>query len=156
LWQRSRNEATGSSGRIERLEPLERLEQQAVTKGSNRSNRSSRSSRQMRTIKIQQALKTLQPINQEIRYRSCFEGKTFSVGLIAFCPTKNSDAKQINHNDRDVICQVLKGQGRLRSNGRRVSLRPGIICHIPKGTPHDFAAAKSGELILIYSLIKTK
>jgi quercetin dioxygenase-like cupin family protein len=110
----------------------------------------------MKTIKIQQALRGLREINEEIRYRSCFEGKTFSVGLIAFRPSPTSDAKQINHNDRDVICQVLKGQGRLRSNGRRVLLRPGTLCHIPKGTPHDFAAGKSGELVLFYSLIKTK
>jgi hypothetical protein len=30
-----------------------------------------------------------------------------------------------------------------------------MICHIPKGTPHDFAAAQSGELVLFYSLIRT-
>jgi mannose-6-phosphate isomerase-like protein (cupin superfamily) len=50
---------------------------------------------------------------------------------------------------------VLKGRGRLRINGRRIQLRPGIICHIPKGTSHDFAAGKTGELVLFYSLIKT-
>ncbi|MBI2359066.1 MAG: AraC family ligand binding domain-containing protein, partial [Deltaproteobacteria bacterium] len=44
---------------------------------------------------------------------------------------------------------------RLRVNRRRILLRPGTICHIPKGTPHDFAAAKKGELVLFYSLIKT-
>jgi mannose-6-phosphate isomerase-like protein (cupin superfamily) len=38
-------------------------------------------------------------------------------------------------------------------NGKRIQLRPGIVCHIPKGTPHDFAAGKSGELVLFYSLI---
>jgi quercetin dioxygenase-like cupin family protein len=54
-----------------------------------------------------------------------------------------------------VVCQVLKGRGRLRINGRRIQLRPGTICHIPKNTPHDFAAGKTGRLILFYSLIKT-
>jgi mannose-6-phosphate isomerase-like protein (cupin superfamily) len=49
----------------------------------------------------------------------------------------------------------VKGSGHLRVNGKHVPLRPGAICHIPKGTPHDFAAGKSGELILFYSLIKT-
>jgi mannose-6-phosphate isomerase-like protein (cupin superfamily) len=110
----------------------------------------------MKTIKIEQALKRMRSINEEIRYRSCFEGKTFSIGLIAFRPRKNSDLRQINHNDKDVVCQVLKGHGRLRSNGRRVSLRPGTVCHIPKGTPHDFAAGRGGDLVLFYSLIKTK
>jgi quercetin dioxygenase-like cupin family protein len=110
----------------------------------------------MTSIKIEQALKGLRPINEEIRYKNCFEGKTFSVGVIAFRPRKNSDAKQINHYDKDVICQVLRGEGRLRLDGRRISLRPGVICHIPKGTLHDFAAAKKGELVLFYSLIRTK
>ncbi|HEX2932453.1 MAG TPA: cupin domain-containing protein, partial [Candidatus Binatia bacterium] len=63
--------------------------------------------------------------------------------------------KQINHADKDVLCQVIKGSGRLRIDGKRISLRPGMICHIPKGTAHDFAAGKNGELVLFYSLITT-
>ena len=110
----------------------------------------------MKTIKISQALKRLKKINEEIRYTDCFKEKQFTSGLIAFRPTKNSDPKQINHDDKDVVCQVINGSGRLRVNGRRIPLRPGIICHIPKGTPHDFAAGKSGELVLFYSLIQTK
>ena len=109
----------------------------------------------MKTIKITQALKRLKKINEEIRYADCFTEKQFTSGLIAFRPTKNSDPKQINHDDKDVVCQVIKGSGRLRVDGKRISLRPGIICHIPKGTPHDFAAGKSGELVLFYSLIRT-
>ena len=109
----------------------------------------------MKIINLQAALKRLPKLNNEIRYRSCFEAKQFTSGLIAFRPKKNSNPKQINRGDKDVDCQVLKGRGRLRINGRRIQLRPGIICHIPKGTPHDFAAGKTGELILFYSLIKT-
>ncbi|MGH7824174.1 MAG: cupin domain-containing protein [Candidatus Binatia bacterium] len=109
----------------------------------------------MKTIKIQRALKGLRKLNEEIRYKNCFDEKTFTTGFIAFRPGKHSDAKQINHDDKDVVCQVLKGRGRLRANGRRIPLEPGIICHIPKGTPHDFAAGKTGELVLFYSLIKT-
>lgn len=110
----------------------------------------------MKTIKVQQALKNLRKITDEIRYRNCFEEKTFTSGLIAFRPSKNSDAKQINHDDSDVVCHVLKGRGRLRIKGRHIPLQPGTLCHIPKGTPHDFAARKNNELILFYSLIKTK
>jgi quercetin dioxygenase-like cupin family protein len=109
----------------------------------------------MKIINLQAALKRLPKLNNEIRYRSCFKEEQFTSGLIAFRPNKNSDAKQISHADKDVICHVLKGRGRLRINRRRIQLRPGIICHIPKGTPHDFAAGKTGELILFYSLIKT-
>jgi quercetin dioxygenase-like cupin family protein len=110
----------------------------------------------MKVIQLQTALKRLPRLNEEIRYRSCFEEKTFTSGLIAFRPTRQNDPKQINHKDRDVVCQVLKGRGRLQINGRRIRLRPGTICHIPKGTPHDFAAGKTGELVLFYSLIKTR
>lgn len=109
----------------------------------------------VKTIKVQEALKRLKAINQEIRYRSCVEGKGFSAGLIAFKSRKDSDPKQISHRDKDIVCHVLRGSGRLRVNGRRIFLRPGTICHIPKGTPHDFAAGKKGELVLFYSLIKT-
>lgn len=109
----------------------------------------------MKTIKISQALKTLKKINDEIRYADCFKEKQFTSGLIAFRQSKKSDPKQINHDDKDVVCHVIKGSGRLRVGGKRISLRPGIVCHIPKGTPHDFAAGRSGELVLFYSLITT-
>jgi mannose-6-phosphate isomerase-like protein (cupin superfamily) len=109
----------------------------------------------MKIIKINSALKGLKKINQEIRYADCFKTVQFTSGLIAFRPTKNSDRKQIKHPDKDVVCQVIKGRGRLRVNGKRIPLRPGIVCHIPKGTPHDFAAGRSRELVLFYSLIAT-
>lgn len=109
----------------------------------------------MKIIKIPEALKKLKPINREIHYKSCAEGKGFSAGLICFKPGKDADPKQINHRDKDVVCHVLKGRGRLRVNGRKVALQPGTICHIPKGTSHDFAAGKKGEMILFYSLIGT-
>ena len=110
----------------------------------------------MKVIKIKEALRHLQKINEEIRYVSLVEGRRFSTGLISFKPRKDSDPKQIKHRDKDVLCHVVRGSGRLRVNRRRISLRPGTICHIPKGTPHDFAAGKKGEMILFYSLIKTR
>jgi len=107
----------------------------------------------MKIIKISQALKGLKRINDEIRYADCFKTEQFTTGLIAFRPGKNSDPKQITHDDKDVVCHVLKGSGRVRVNGKRFQLRPGMVCHIPKSTPHDFAAGTSGELVLYYSLI---
>ena len=109
----------------------------------------------MKLIKISQALRSLKKLNDEIRYADCFGEKQFTSGLIAFRPTKKSNPKQINHADKDVVCHVIKGSGRLRIDGKRFPLRPGTICHIPKGTPHDFAAGKSEDLILFFSLIKT-
>ena len=109
----------------------------------------------MKVVKVQDALKEMQKISSEIRYKSCVEGKGFSTGLISFKPRKDSDPKQIKHRDKDVVCHVLRGRGRLRINGRRIALKPGTICHIPKGVSHDFAGGKKGELVLFYSLIKT-
>lgn len=109
----------------------------------------------MKVIKITEALKELQQINPEIRYKSCVEGKSFSTGLISFRPKRDTDPRQIRHRDKDVVCHVLRGRGRLRVNGRKIALTPGTICHIPKGIPHDFAAGKNGEMVLFYSLIKT-
>jgi quercetin dioxygenase-like cupin family protein len=109
----------------------------------------------MKVLRINNVLKHFKNLNDEIRYANCFDEKQFTSGLIAFRPTKNSDRKQIKHDDKDVVCHVIKGNGRLRVNGKRVQLRPGMICHIPKNTPHDFAAGRRDELVLFYSLITT-
>jgi quercetin dioxygenase-like cupin family protein len=109
----------------------------------------------MKIINIKSAIKGLKKLNEEIRYADCFADKQFTAGLIAFRPAKKSKPKQINHADKDVVCHVIKGSGRLRVKRKSISLKPGTICHIPKGTAHDFAAGKSGELVLFYSLIKT-
>lgn len=109
----------------------------------------------MKVIKISTALKNLKNLSDEIRYADCFADKQFTAGLIAFRPTKTSNPKQINHADKDVVCHVIKGSGRLRVKRKSISLKPGTVCHIPKGTAHDFAAGKTGELVLFYSLIKT-
>lgn len=109
----------------------------------------------VKRIHISAQLKRLKKLNNEIRYADCFSEKQFTSGLIAFRRSKNSDPKQIEHADKDVVCQVIKGSGRLRIGGKRLPLRAGVICHIPKGTPHDFGAGKAGELVLFYSLIKT-
>jgi mannose-6-phosphate isomerase-like protein (cupin superfamily) len=111
--------------------------------------------RKFSIVSGKEILKQLQEVNQEIRYKSCIAGKRFSTGLISFKPRKDSDPKQISHSDKDVVCHVLRGRGRLRINGRSIALKPGTICHIPRRTRHDFTAVKRGELILFYSLIKT-
>lgn len=109
----------------------------------------------MKVISLNQALRQLKKISPEIRYKGCVEGKKFSAGLIAFKLRKDSDPKQILHRDKDVVCHVLRGRGYLRINDRRMALKPGTICHIPKGTGHDFAAEKKEGLLLFYCLIKT-
>ena len=102
---------------------------------------------------VSKTLKRLKRVNDEIAYASIAEGAGFSSGIIRFRARPRADAKQIRHSDKDVICEVIRGSGRLRAAGRKIALKPGMLCHIPKGTPHDFAASKNKSLVLFYSLI---
>lgn len=116
---------------------------------------SNAASRGPKVVSIDAALAELAEINSEIRHRGCIEGDGFNVGLVSFAATTTTDPKQIVHDDKDVVCHVLKGRGRLRTSGEVTRLRPGMLCHIPRGVPHDFAA-EGDELILCYSLITTR
>ena len=116
---------------------------------------SNASSRGPKVVSIDAALAELAEINSEIRHRGCIEGDGFNVGLVSFAATATPDPKQIVHDDKDVVCHVLKGRGRLRTFEAVTRLRPGMLCHIPRGVPHDFAA-EGEELILCYSLITTR
>ena len=106
-------------------------------------------------VDVDEALAELAAINSEIRHKGCIEGDGFNVGLVSFSPTTTTDPKQIVHDDKDVVCHVLRGRGRLRASGEVTRLRPGMLCHIPRGVPHDFAA-EGDELVLCYSLITTQ
>jgi quercetin dioxygenase-like cupin family protein len=109
----------------------------------------------MKTIKLATAVKHLRKLNNEIRHREFFTAETFASGVIAFSAARNAKPNEIKHDDKDVLCQVIKGRGRLRSAGRRLTLAPGTVCHIPRGTPHDFTTTR-GELVLFYALIRTR
>jgi hypothetical protein len=107
----------------------------------------------MKIIKLNAALKSLK--NSTTRFLCRFRQESnFTSGLIAFRAGKQSDPKQINH-DTERAVPGDQGTGRLRANGKKIPLCPGTLCDIPKGTPHDFAAGRSSELVLFYALIKT-
>jgi mannose-6-phosphate isomerase-like protein (cupin superfamily) len=52
-----------------------------------------------------------------------------------------------------VICQVVRGAGRLRLEDEAVPVAPGSVYRIPAGTPHDFAASEAEPLVLLYTLV---
>ena len=108
----------------------------------------------VKVVNIDATLAELAEVNSEIRHQICIEGDGFDVGLVCFSTTTISDTKQIVHDNKDVVCQVLVGRGLLRVSGSVTRLQPGILCHIPKGVPHDFVA-EGGQLILCYTLINT-
>jgi mannose-6-phosphate isomerase-like protein (cupin superfamily) len=106
-------------------------------------------------IDLSRVRRRLNKLNEEIRYADCFAGAQFTAGVIAFRPSSKANAKQIRHADKDVLCHVIEGRGRLRIGRKRIALRPGTVCHVRKGTPHDFTSGGRGELVLFYSLIKS-
>jgi hypothetical protein len=67
----------------------------------------------MKILKLGEILRSLKKINDEIDYTDCFKSGHFTSGVIAFRPTKNPNPKQIEHTDKDVVCHVVKGTGRL-------------------------------------------
>ncbi|HZU05527.1 MAG TPA: cupin domain-containing protein [Chloroflexota bacterium] len=108
----------------------------------------------MDVLGLDQALTELQPLTAEISVRLWQRGATYEAGLIAFHPQPVADPRQICHADRDLLCQVLRGHGRLRLGAQQVPVAPGLLCRIPAGTPHDFAAQGPEPLVLFYALIK--
>ena len=111
--------------------------------------------RRIQVFDLSRVRRRLNKLNQEIRYADCFAGAQFTAGLIAFRPSSKANAKQIRHANKDVLCHVIEGSGRLRIGRKRIALRPGTVCHVRKGTPHDFTSGGPGELVLFYTLIKS-
>ena len=69
-------------------------------------------------------------------------------------PLNAASGSQITHDDKDVLCYVISGTGRLRSGEREMVLKQGSICHVPAGVSHDFQATGDRELVLFYTLIE--
>ena len=107
----------------------------------------------MDLLRLDQALGELEPLSAEISVRPWHRQAAYETGLIAFHARPDSDPRQILHGDRDVVCQVLQGTGRLRLEGRSVPVERGVLCRIPAGTPHDFAATGAEPLVLFYTLV---
>lgn len=108
----------------------------------------------MEAFRLEELVSHLEPLTREIRFRDLVSRPTFKAGLIAFSPGGSSDPKQITHPDKDVLCYVLRGRGRLRADGQLTPLEPGMLCHIPAKAPHDFGAPAE-EMLLLYVLIET-
>jgi len=105
-------------------------------------------------FRLEELISRLEPLTPEIRFRDLVIRPTFKAGLISFSPEGIADPKQITHSHKGVLGYVIRGRGRLRADGRLTPLEPGMLCHVPPGTPHDFAATGE-ELLLLYVLIET-
>lgn len=94
-------------------------------------------------------LQDLDRLTDEIAYRRFASGPGYECGVTRFLPRPEADARQITHTDKDVVCQVIKGRGQLRTAAQTQDLTPGALCRIPAGTPHDFTAIDE-PLVLFY------
>ncbi len=109
----------------------------------------------MKVLDIPEELKRAKPLSPEMSHRRLVEAHTFEAGVVRFSPGGAADPQQVTHPDKDVLCYVVGGAGRLRADGHETPLRPGLLVHLPAGTPHDFAAADE-PLTLTYCLIRTR
>ena len=107
----------------------------------------------MDVLRVDEALGELRQLNPEISVHTWHRATDYEVGLIAFHPLGDDDSRQIVHDRRDVICQVVRGAGRLRLEDEVVPIEPGMVYRIPARTPHDFAASGAEPLVLLYTLV---
>ncbi len=110
-----------------------------------------------KVLQLEDVAGQLKPLgtSQEIRYTTCVEAGHFTQGVIAFAG-KPASGSQIVHDDKDVLCYVISGTGRLRSGDRELVLKQGSICHVPAGVAHDFQSTGDRELVLFYTLIENR
>ncbi len=59
------------------------------------------------------------------------------------------EAASIAHQDKDVICHVLRGKGRLRIATTTRVLVAEDVCRVPAGIPHDISTLEE-PLVLFY------
>jgi len=107
----------------------------------------------VQVLNLDELIANLERLTPDIRFRDVLSCPTFKAGLIAFAPGGMADPKHVIHPDKDVLCYVLQGRGRLRVDGTLTPLEPGMLCHVPAQAPHDFAATEE-ELLLLYILIE--
>lgn len=109
---------------------------------------------EVKVLQLDQVASQLKPLGEEIRYATCVETGRFTQGIIAFA-SKPTNAGQITHDDKDVVCYVISGTGRLRASDQEFLLKQGSICHVPAGSSHDFQATGDRELVLLYTLVES-
>src|SRR5712692_2547927 len=82
-------------------------------------------------IRVEEAARELTRLTEEIHFKDLVSRPNFKAGLIAFRPGGTTDPKQINHPDKDVVCYVIRGKGRLRTDGGNSPARVGYALPRP-------------------------
>jgi mannose-6-phosphate isomerase-like protein (cupin superfamily) len=69
---------------------------------------------------------------------------TFTVGAVAV----KEEIKPHRHNDGAHVLYIVSGGGTMMHGDKTITLKPGMIVHVPAGVPHGIKAA-GGELTLV-------
>jgi quercetin dioxygenase-like cupin family protein len=80
-------------------------------------------------------------------------GPGYECGLVRFLPRAEPDERFITHRDKDVLCHVVRGRGRLRLVGGQRELAAGDVCHVLAGMAHDFMAVDEALILLYMSIM---
>ena len=96
----------------------------------------------------------LVPVNDEISAAIPWSFDHYQAGLVLFQPRRDQEDKWITHNDAEVVSYILEGTGRLRLPEEDHRVAPGMICHIPVDTSHDFVAEGEEPLVMFYVTVK--
>ena len=95
-------------------------------------------------------------VNDEISAAIPLSFDHYEAGLVSLQPGPDRPDKWITHEDAEVVSYVLEGTGRLRLPEENQRVAPGMICHIPVNTPHDFVAESEESLVMFYVTVKVK
>jgi quercetin dioxygenase-like cupin family protein len=101
---------------------------------------------------LEAALAEMETANEEFGHRPLMTGPGYEYGLVRFLPRAEADERFITHRDKDVICQVMRGRGRLRLVAGQRELTVGDVCRVLAGTAHDFVAVDE-PFVLLYTSI---
>jgi quercetin dioxygenase-like cupin family protein len=69
---------------------------------------------------------------------------TYTVGAVAV----KDEIKAHRHKDGDHVLYIVSGQGTMSHGDQTITLKPGMVVHVPKGVVHALKA-QGGELTLV-------
>jgi quercetin dioxygenase-like cupin family protein len=69
---------------------------------------------------------------------------TYTAGAIAV----KEEIKMHRHKDGSHVLYIVSGRGTATLDGKSVSLKPGTVVHIPKGSTHNIKA-EGGEMQIL-------
>jgi mannose-6-phosphate isomerase-like protein (cupin superfamily) len=67
---------------------------------------------------------------------------TFTVGAVAV----QDEIKPQRHNDGAHVLYIVSGGGTMTHGDKTITLKPGMIVHVPVSVPHSIKKTEGGEL----------